>query len=224
MNIVVVHGQYHKGNTYKVTNMLLEKLNCDGSNIKEFHATNISQCIGCTKCILDDEKLCPNYNQVKDIILAIDSSDVIILESPNYCMNMTGQLKTFCDHMAYRWMSHRPVDMRRKIGVAISTASGAGAGKTTKLIKEQLIWWSVGRVYKISFTIGAFSIDDLEDRRLLKLKSQVAKVSNKINRSINKSKPCLKTRLYFKVMTIMHEKMPWNTVETEYWKKQGWIK
>lgn len=34
MNIAVVHGQYHKGNTYKVTNMLLEKLNCEESNIR----------------------------------------------------------------------------------------------------------------------------------------------------------------------------------------------
>lgn len=186
MNVVVVHGQRHKGNTYKVTKMLLEKLNCEESDIKEFHVTNISQCIGCVKCIMEDEKLCPHYNEVKDIISAIDESDIIILESPNYCMNMTGQLKTFCDHMAYRWMVHRPVDMRKKIGVAISTTSGVGAGKTTKQIKEQLMWWSVGRVYR--------------------------------------NKPCLKTRLYFKIMTIMHEKNPWSSVETDYWKKQGWIK
>jgi len=43
-------------------------------------------------------------------------------------MEMSGQLKTFFDHMAYRWISHRPhPSMKNKIGVAISTTAGAGA-------------------------------------------------------------------------------------------------
>ncbi|HEY8391580.1 MAG TPA: NAD(P)H-dependent oxidoreductase, partial [Capillibacterium sp.] len=45
-------------------------------------------------------------------------------------LGMTGQLKTFLDHMGYRWLPHRPhPQMFRKIGLAVSTAAGAGAKK-----------------------------------------------------------------------------------------------
>ena len=50
--------------------------------------------------------------------------------TPPTVPSMTGQLKTFLDHMGYRWLPHRPhPQMFRKIGLAVSTAAGAGAKK-----------------------------------------------------------------------------------------------
>lgn len=55
------------------------------------------------------------------------------MDTPNYCMGMTGQLKTFFDHMAYRWLSHSPLGaMQNKIAIAVSTTAGAGAGVATQ--------------------------------------------------------------------------------------------
>jgi multimeric flavodoxin WrbA len=223
MNIVVIHGQTHKGNTYKATQMLLEKLCFNSEDIKEFHTTNFPQCCGCTQCILKSEELCPHYERMNTITSALDQADLIIVNSPNYCMNMTGQLKSFCDHMGYRWMSHRPFDMRNKVGVAISTTAGTGASKTTKQIKEQMIWWSVGRVYQIPVTVAAFSIDEVKKEKFEKIDAKVARIAKKINKSIKKPKPCFKTKFYFKIMSMMHKGMAWNEVETQYWKEKGWI-
>lgn len=224
MKIVVIHGQAHKKNTFKVTQLLLKELNSCEEDIVEFNVNDISPCCGCTQCIIKDESLCPHYQQISSIIKSIDEADVIVMDSPNYCMGMTGQLKSFCDHLAYRWMSHRPVDMRSKIGVAISSTAGAGASKTTKQIAEQMIWWSVGKVYQITFTIGALSIEEVKDTQLEKLKKKINKVAKNINEKVGNSKPSFKTRFYFKVMTIMNKKMPWSEIETDYWKRQGWIK
>ena len=224
MKITVVHGQKHKKNTYKVTQILLKQLNYIENNISEFNINEISQCCGCTQCIMKDESLCPHYEEIKPIIKSIDEADVIIFNSPNYCMGMTGQMKSFYDHLAYRWMSHRPVDMRSKIGVAISTAAGMGASKVTKQIAEQMIWLSVGKVYRIPFTIGAPNIEEVNKKRLKKLDKKIKKIANKINKEAGKSKPCFKTRFYFKIMTIMHKIMPWSQIETDYWKDKGWIK
>ena len=57
-------------------------------------------------------------------------------------MGMTGQLKTFLDHMGYRWLSHRPhPQMFRKIGLAVSTAAGAGAKRVTKDLRRRYFFW-----------------------------------------------------------------------------------
>lgn len=224
MKIVVVHGQSHKKNTFKVTQLLLKKLNCSEEDIVEFNVNKIFPCCGCIQCIMKNECLCPHYEQISSIIKSIDEANVIILNSPNYCMGMTGQLKSFCDHLAYRWMSHRPVDMRSKIGVAISTTAGRGASKTTQQIAEQMIWWSVGKVYQIPFTIGSFSLEETKQTKLQKLNKKINKIAKNINKRTGNSKPCIKTRFYFKAMAIMQKRMPWNQVETDYWKSQGWIK
>lgn len=59
---------------------------------------------------------------------------------------MTGQLKTFLDHLGYIWLSHRPNGkMFNKVGIVISTASGAGASKVTKTLEQQMFWLSKER-------------------------------------------------------------------------------
>ncbi len=223
MKIAVVHGQAHKGNTYNVTHLLLEQLDCEEEDIKEFNVNGISPCVGCTQCILKDENLCPHRDMTEPIIKALEEADVIILDSPNYCMGMSGQLKTFCDHLGYRWMSHRPYDMRQKIGIAISTTAGAGASKTTKAIGNQMIWWSMGRVYQLSFTVMAQKWDEINSKRIKKLNRKVRRLAAKINRTAGKVKPCIKTRVFFKIMTVMHKNAVWSEFENEYWKKNGWI-
>jgi len=225
MKVVVMHGQSHKKNTYRLTHMLLDQLNCAPEDIKEYVANGTGHCVGCTKCILEDEHLCPHREQIAPIVDAIDEADVIIFDSPNYCMGMSGQLKSFFDHMAYRWISHRPnPDMRSKIGIAVSTTAGAGAGKTTKAIREQFIWWAVGRTYMLPFTIAANSMDELNEKKKRKRDKKVQKLANKINHIAGSVKPSIKIRTLFMIMTKMHDKIRWSEIETKYWKEKGLIR
>lgn len=224
MKVIIINGQTHKGNTHKVTNLLIKNLHCKKDDIKEYYATDFPQCTGCAQCILNSEKSCPHHEHVSRITSAIDNADVIIMTSPNYCMGMTGQLKSLCDHMAFRWMSHRPVDMRNKIGVAVATTAGKGASKVTKQIAEQMMWWSVGKIYQIPFRVGAFSMEDIKEARLDKLSIKTNAVSKKINNNWSISKPSFKTKFYFNMMKTMQIKMPWSDIEVEYWKQQGFIK
>lgn len=223
MKIVVIHGQQHKGNTYFVTHMLLNKFNCKKEDIQEFFVNGMPQCIGCYKCILQNENLCPHIDTTKPIIKAMETSDVIILASPCYCFGMTGQLKSFLDHLGYAWTAHRPYDMKNKIGVVISTAAGGGSNKVTKSLAEQLFWLSVGKIYQLPFVVHADKIDSISNKNKQKLDKKIQKISNIVNMTINNSKPNLKAKIYFKIMAIYHKKMPWNEIETNYWKSKGWI-
>ena len=225
MKVAVIHGQSHHGNTYQVTHLLLDKLNCTAEEVKEFDVNQISSCVGCFQCILKDEKKCPHRLQIEPILEAMDEADVIIMASPNYVMGMTGQMKSFCDHLAYRFMSHRPnADMKKKIGIAISTTAGAGANQVTKAIKEQFFWGSVGKSYALPVIVSAFSLEEMKPEKKQKLTKQIKRLANQVNANAFKVKPGLKTNMMFGIMRSMQSGMSYNPVDTMYWKEKGWIK
>lgn len=61
MKIVAVYGQNHKGSTYNISRMLIEKL---GGEVEEFFLPRDFDefCIGCNSCFTIDESKCPHYN------------------------------------------------------------------------------------------------------------------------------------------------------------------
>lgn len=207
MKITIIYGQSHKGNTYKVTEMLVQKLNCKKEDITQHYINNIPNCVGCAKCIMTGEEFCPHFEYINPIVKSMDKANILIISTPNYCMGMSGQMKTFFDHLAYRWISHRPNgNIKQKIGVAISTAAGAGAKKVTKSIKSQLFWLSVGKIYQLPFIVKAYELNEAKEERLIKLKNRVEKLSIKISRNVEKVKPDIKNRIIFKIMAKMQKK------------------
>jgi len=220
MRIAVVYGQTHHGNTWKLTQELLSRLNCGAEDIQEFQLGGVRPCVGCCQCILKDEKLCPNRAFVEPVIHALEQCDVIILSSPNYCFGMTGQMKEFCDHMAYRWISHRPVDMHRKIGVAISTAAGGGAENVTKELSRQLLWWSVGSIHSIAFSVRADNWDAVKPSRKKKVERKVARLAERINKTSTHAGWNLKGRALFLFMKAYIKRSGWNPLDRQWWIEQ----
>ncbi len=225
MNVTIIHGQKHKGNTYKLTEILRNKICTENDTVEEFFVNGIDQCIGCANCIMKGEQYCPHYNQVDPIIKSMDRSNLIIITSPNYCMGMTGQLKTFFDHLAYRWMSHRPNgEMHKKVGIAISTAAGIGANKVTKMIRQQLFWLYTGEVFRKSFIVKAYKWEDIKPKRITKLEKDLDRLALKIIKKVDNTSPSIKTRVVFKIMSKMQERESWNDLEKRHWMENGWIK
>ena len=224
MKVAVVHGQLHKGSTYHITHLLLDKLDCVKEDISEFHVNHIDFCVGCYQCVMKGEDTCPHRSQIEEIITAIEKADVIIIDSPTYVLSMSGQLKTFFDHMGYRYISHRPhPSMKQKIGVAISTTAGAGAGKTTKLIAAQMFWWSVGKIYRLPVTVAAMNWNQMSEKRKSKADLKAAKLAKTIQRKIGHIKPGIKARFMFFIMKQMHKGMDYSPLDMKFWQDQGWI-
>ena len=228
MRITIVYGQQHKGNTYKLTQLLVSELKeaakeQETCGIQEFYVNDMSYCVGCVQCIMESEERCPYKEELRPARTAIEEADIVMLVSPNYCMNMSGQLKTFCDHMAYRWMSHRPLNMRNKTGVAISTTAGMGAGKVTKLIKEQMQWWSVGRVFRLPQVIWDMKWEDTTSKQMKKLQVKVHKAAVKIYKNRLHPRVELKLKFLFFMMKNMHKEGMCPPLESEYWKAQHLI-
>jgi len=227
MNITIIHGQKHKGNTWMLTQLFLDQLQDINTNITEFFLPDkqIGYCTGCLNCIKRDEKTCPHAGGVQPIVAALDNADLIIFTSPCYVMSMTGQLKSLFDHLAYLYMAHRPeASMFNKQALALSTAAGAGMGKTAKSIAGHLFWWGAARIYQYGVKVYAPDFNSIPVKRKKKIERKVKRIAGKIKKNKHRVKAGFKTRFMFRVMRLgILKEAEWNPADREYWKEQGWL-
>jgi multimeric flavodoxin WrbA len=224
MKIVVIHGQSHKGSTYHITKLLVDRLAKEDGEVLEFQTNDLRHCTGCFNCIMKGEELCPHKGEIQPIVKAIEEANVIIIESPNYCMEMSGQLKTLFDHMAYRWISHRPhPSMVNKIGVAVSTTAGVGAGGVTKRICKQMFWWGIPKTYRVAQAVAAMSWKEVKPEKKAKIEHKLDKLAKQIEHKTGRVKQGIKYRFLFRLMGKQQKINNWNPVDRNHWLKNGWI-
>jgi len=226
MDITIIHGQAHKGSTYHITDMIRERIGSDNTEIHEYFMIKDTPgfCVGCFKCILDGEQYCPHADKVQEICSSMIKSEVIIIDSPTYCYEMAGQLKTLFDHYGYMWMSHRPrKEMFNKVGIAVSTAAGAGAKNVVKSIERQMFWWGIPKVYKLNFNVSAMKWDGVSEKTKIKIMNRINQISEDIKSSVNNVKTNIKTKLLFNILRKMQIGNNYNMTDRSYWENNGWL-
>ena len=165
MKIVVIHGQNHKGSTWNVANILLQDITGE-KEVKEFFIPRDLNhfCTGCYSC-LESRKNCPYWEDIKPINDAMKEANLLILTTPNYCMMPSAPMKAFLDLFFTNWLAHKPYEeMFKKRAVVISTASGAGAGKASKLVASNLLNWGIPEVITYGISVNAINWKMLPDR------------------------------------------------------------
>lgn len=221
MKTVIIHGQSHKGSTYHVARLLAEKI---GWETKEFFLPKDfgAFCLGCTKCFLESEKLCPHYEALAPITEALDSADAIILASPVYVFHATGSMKAFLDHYGYRWMVHSPEgSMFKKQGVCIATAAGSGLGSTLRDMHHSLFFWGVARTYRFGAAVAATDWNGVSAKKLAAIDRKLTRIAKRILSRSESVTPGIKTKAVFHVMRLMQNK-GWNERDVRHWKERGW--
>ena len=223
VNIVLLHGQNHKGSTYHVGRMITDKIPGDHEITEFFFPRDLDHfCAGCYQCI-EDVTACPYYEEKKVIIDAIDKADILVLTTPTYCMHVSAPLKSFIELTFDMWMSHRPMEsMFSKKAVIVSTAAGAGTKRAIKDVKDAMFYLGVPKVIPYGITVQAMNWEQVPEKK----KAKIEKDTSAIARKLNDKKPSvgIKTRFMFGIMKMMQKK-GWNSspVETEYWKEKGWL-
>jgi multimeric flavodoxin WrbA len=226
MKITVLHGQTHKGSTQNITRLFLNKLSDENTEITEFFMTKDAPpfCLGCFNCFMKGEAKCPHSSIVQPIAKAMEEADLLVLESPCYVFGMSGQMKTFLDHVAYRWISHRPHGaMYNKVGLCISTSAGAGEKKVTKALKEQLFWLGVPKIYRYSKKVAASSWEQVKPEKKAQIEEEVTRLAKRIKKNICRVKPGIKTKFMFNIMRMNQKANDWNAADKEHWMKNGWL-
>lgn len=227
MKVTIIHGQSHKGITYTMTNTLLKYLK--GEEFREFFLPKDGPdfCYGCNSCFLKGEEKCPSADKVQSIAKAMEWADVIILDSPCYVMEMSGALKNLMDHLAYRWITHRPHgSMFNKVGIVVCSSAGVPTKGILKSMGKQLKWMGVPKVYHFGLMSNAMGVSDLKAEKL----NDIDKKANKIAKRVKSRMACprvgIKGIIMFNIFKGMQssEKSAWNPKDREWWVNQGWTK
>jgi Multimeric flavodoxin WrbA len=224
VKIVIIHGQNHKGSTYHAARMLAEKITAKQEITEFFLPKDLNHfCMGCYQCIEDEEK-CPFYAEKRIITDAMESADLLIFATPNYCMGPSASMKALLDLMFDYWMSHRPREwMFSKKAVIISTTAGAGAGQAIKSVKKSLFNWGIPYIKSYGISVQAMNWAGVKDKKKAKIDRDLTKLAVKLKHT-ETPRVGIKTKFVFRMMANMHS-AGWDASPTEkqYWKERGWL-
>ena len=225
MKVLTVLGTSHVGNTRAIVDLFLAEFANENNEFEEIILPNDFNnfCYGCANCILKGENQCPHFNIVGPIVEKLEKADLIILATPVFVGSCTGGLKALLDHFGYMWLPHRPkASMFKKVGLIITTAGGSGVKSTVKLLKSNLFYLGIPKIYNYGVTTMKMKGNYCDYNDKDKIKSQVKSKTKKIKRSLNKRKVGIKTKFFFKLFG-MTQKNGWNKVDVDYWKETGWL-
>lgn len=223
MKVLIINGTNHKGSTYSIARITAEKLT-SAENISEvFLPRDFNEfCLGCTNCFTKSAEACPHAEKLKPITELIDNSDVIIFASPVYVYHCTGQMKAFLDHYGWRWMAHRPDEkMFSKQAVVVATAAGAGVKSTIKDMADSCFFWGIPQTYKLGKAVRATDWKSVSPKMKESIDSKADSIAKKILKRQGKVPVPLKTRAFFKIMSLI-QRNGWNKADVDYWKEKGW--
>lgn len=224
MKIVMIHGQNHKGSTYKIGRMIANKISREDDIVEFFLPRDLNHfCLGCYACIEDVTK-CPFYEEKNKIMTAVESADLLIFTTPTYCLRASAPMKNFIDLTFNYWMIHRPRKcMFSKRAIVVSTAAGIGTKSAIKDITTTLLYWGVPSVITYGISVQAMNWTGIADKKKQKIEKDTTKIANKVLKR-KRVKAGLKTKALFMMMRMMQKK-DWGSGEAEkmYWDKNGWL-
>lgn len=126
MNVVCIVGSPHglKGNTFRLTEHLLEGVRRQGGRIEIVLLTPgaVLPCLGCDTCHRTGK--CPQEDAFEAVREAIEGADGLVLAGPNYIGSVSSQLKAFMDRCSG---TIHCLSFAGKYGASVVT-SGAGDG------------------------------------------------------------------------------------------------
>lgn len=224
MKIVMIHGQNHKGSTWNIGNLLVQRIQGENEVKEYFLPRDLNHfCTGCFAC-LEARERCPYWQEKAPIQQDLLDADLLIFTSPNYCMMPSAPMKAFLDLFFTNWMSHKPLpEMFSKGAVVISTAAGAGAKNTVKLIGNNLTNWGIPQVHSYAAVVNAMNWGMVPPRKKAKIEKDMDKLARKLSRS-GKVPVGIRTRFLFWFYGGM-QKAGWGASpeEKQYWIENGWL-
>ncbi len=173
MKIIILNGSHRKnGATALILNEMYQKLKTYPNAEVQFYNVadfNLKYCIGCCECYRNGR--CIFNDDIEKLSENLESADGIIIGSPTYASNVSGQLKVVIDR------GHFVIEqlLLRKYAISVSTYENYG-GKDTSKILNKLLSYSGATISNSIVIKVPFSTNPLSS-----LKTQ-----NKVNKAIDK--------------------------------------
>ncbi len=186
--IIAINGSPRKtGNTSIMLNLLIDNMSISDAECEyvELSSLDIKFCMACRACYNSKNMKCILNDDMNVLFQKLLSADVIILGSPTYVADVSGQMKTFIDRASYISGANDKA-LSRKIGAAVVAVRRAGAMHAFStinnffLLNDMLVigsnYWNVG----IGWGIGEVNNDTEGLDNIKKLGKNISWLSNKI--------------------------------------------
>jgi multimeric flavodoxin WrbA len=189
MKVIGVNGSARKdGNTAIMINTAFKELEKEGikTELIQLAGKKINGCIACFKCFESKNKRCVIKDDVNDCIAKMEDADGIILGSPTYFADCSGQMKCFMDRVGF--VSRANGDMfQRRVGAAVVAVRRGGAIHAFdtinhfftigRMITVGSSYWNVG----IGREVGAVEKDEEGMETMATLGKNMAWLLKKLN-------------------------------------------
>lgn len=176
-------GSLRKANTYhtirKIEDLHKKLSDCEYEYIF-LKDISFGLCKGCFTCISKGEENCPIKDERDWIIQKIESSDGVILASPNYSANVTWLMKNYIDRFAYT--CHRPKYFNQKFMLFVSSGSYKGV---RNVMKSLSIMASGGKVIS---RLTAYNSPGMNYKKVRKQEIKIKKAVRKFAKVLSKKK------------------------------------
>ena len=130
MKVIGINGSARKdGNTSILIRKVFDELEAEGieTRLVNLGPQSVNGCLACMKCFEKKDGHCvQDKDALNDWVDEMAAADGIVLGTPVYFANLSGQIKCFLDRA---WMVARANDnmFKRKVGAAVVAARRAGA-------------------------------------------------------------------------------------------------
>jgi len=232
MKIAFIMGSPRKKDSFNICKQIEQQINSHGDNIEfDYIFLNdhtIYDCRGCCLCFQKSENDCPCYgDDLNDIKERIFSSDGLIIASPVYAYQITGQLKRFIDRMSYQF--HRQVMVGKPALIAVTT-DGGGSKQVYKYLKMTLSGWGLDIVGNIQIISPLYfenripkSIFEYEQYYFEKNHKKLVKIVDKFFVRINILQKISPTFYDIFMFNCLRSKTYTSVVDRRYWEEKGWL-
>lgn len=165
---IVGSPRKQKAVSYQICYSLLKEIK---KQIDEFeykiyclNSLKIARCKGCMQCFINGS--CPIKDDMNEIKKELLAADLIILASPVYMHNVTGDMKNFIDRLAY-W-SHL-LRLVGKYGIVISVSSTNGNFFVKQYLNTVSDYWGID-------IIGNIEYRENEDLNILEYRQLISRI------------------------------------------------
>ena len=178
MKIIIVNGSNRKsGATAQILNeMYLQLKKYSDVDVQIVHVADLDlkYCQGCCSCYKTGK--CIFMDDIENLSLNIENADGIILGSPTYASNVSGQMKVIIDR-GHFVMEQLLYD---KYAISVATYENYG-GKDTVKVLGRILMYSGARISGAIVAKSTFNSNPLENK---KIKNEVRKKVDRLHKDI----------------------------------------
>ena len=152
MKLIAVCGSARKqGNTAKMLHQVIEGAQSAGAETEYVNLFDLHymDCISCYACKLKGGKSyahCTLHDELKPLLERIEKSDALVLGSPVYYGNLSGQMRSFTDRLLFQYLDYggmgkgpKPKNFRTAL---IATMNMDSVDCIKRGANDSLVWFS----------------------------------------------------------------------------------